>query len=145
MDVEAEALDSPRPRAAEHIRQYLATGGRRVDHPRADRLILLYTRGRKSGRIHRTPLVHVAGGGDRYVAASAAGRPSDPAWYRNLRADPRVWVRDRDEFFPATATALEGDERDAMWEEFVGLMPNFAEYQATVDRVIPVVRLRRAD
>jgi deazaflavin-dependent oxidoreductase (nitroreductase family) len=129
--------------AAEHTRQYLASSGADVDHPHADRLILLYTRGRRSGIIRRIPLVHLAAGGDRYVVASAGGSPRHPAWYRNLKAHPDVWVRDKEEFFPAVASEVEGHERESVWERIVDAMPFFGGYQAKVDRQIPVIRLTR--
>jgi deazaflavin-dependent oxidoreductase (nitroreductase family) len=141
MDIEAHAVDGPSSWAAEHARQYLASDGAEVDHPYADRLILLYTTGRSSGTIRRTPLVHLADGGDRYIVASAGGSPAHPAWYRNLTDDPDVWVRDKDRFFPARAAEVHGEERRRVWERIVGVMPFFADYQADVERTIPVVKL----
>jgi deazaflavin-dependent oxidoreductase (nitroreductase family) len=143
MDIEAAAADSPMPWAAEHARQYLATNGTEVDHPFADRLLLLYTTGRKSGTIRRIPLVHLDDGDDLLVVASAGGSPTHPAWYRNLVADPHVWVRLGSGFFPATATSLVSPEREDAWDRIVAVMPFFADYQARVEREIPVVRLRR--
>ncbi len=144
-DIEIRAIRPASSWAADHVEQYLATEGAAVDHPLAERVILLYTRGRRSGRIRVTPLVHLAEDGDRFVVASAGGSPEHPAWYHNLRDDSRVWIRDKAEFFPATATTLAPEERSRIWTQIVTQMPFFADYQARVDREIPVVRLSERD
>ncbi len=143
-EIEAQAVDSPSPWAQRHIEQYLATDGAEVDHPSADRVILLYTRGRRSGAIRRLPLVSFPDGDDLLVVASKGGAPSHPDWYRNLVADPAVWVRRKGEFYAATATTLDPESRRRVWPTIVAMNPSFADYQAKVERVIPVVRLTRA-
>ncbi|HLA66225.1 MAG TPA: nitroreductase family deazaflavin-dependent oxidoreductase [Acidimicrobiia bacterium] len=140
-EIEAQAIDSPSPWAKNHIDQYLATDGAAVDHPSAERLILLYTTGRRSGRIRRTPVVHFPAGDDMLVVASKGGAPTHPAWYLNLVADPQVWIRFKDEFFPAIASTLDPDERALEWAKITAMSPGFADYEAKTDRVIPVVRL----
>ena len=97
-EIELAAVDSPHPPIAEQAHQYLATDGGEVDHPYADRLILLYVTGRSSGVVRRVPLVSVQDGDDLIIVASKGGAPDHPAWYRNLSADRRVWVRNRADF-----------------------------------------------
>jgi deazaflavin-dependent oxidoreductase (nitroreductase family) len=142
-DIERDAVDATRPWAQKHIRQYLA--GEDVEHPSADRLILLYTTGRVTGKIRRTPVVQFPDGDDMLVVASQGGAPENPQWYFNLEADPRAWVRYYDDFFEARAEILDPEERAPVWERITAHTPAFAEYQAKVERVIPVVRLVRAD
>jgi deazaflavin-dependent oxidoreductase (nitroreductase family) len=142
-EIEARAVDSPSPWAQRHIEQYLATDGAEVDHPSGDRVVLLYTTGRRSGAIRRLPLVSFPDGDDLLVVASKGGAPEDPDWYRNLVADPHVWVRRKADFYPALAATLAPDERARAWEMIVAMNPGFADYQAKVERVIPVVRLTR--
>lgn len=141
-EIESTALDSPHPPIAEQARQYLASDGSSVDHPYADRLILLYVRGRSSGLVRRVPLVAVPDGDDLIIVASKGGAPEHPSWYLNLLADPHVWVRNRDAFHDADAVILEGAERTAAFEKMVDAMPFFARYQEGTERVLPVVRLR---
>lgn len=143
-EVEARAVDSPSPWARNHITQYLASGGARVDHPAADRLILLYTTGRRSGAIRRLPVVFFPGGDDMLIVASKAGASKHPEWYLNLVADPHVWVRFRYDFFPAVASTLDAEERAVEWPKIIERSPAFADYQAKAGRVIPVIRLRRS-
>lgn len=145
MTVEERAIDSTLPSSAEHSRQYLASDGASVDHPAVGRLILLYTTGRATGEIRRTPLRFFEVDGDLIVAASFRGSPSHPDWYLNLVAEPRVWVRRDAELFPARAAVVGGPERDRLWTEVVVTSaPQFSDYQAATDRVIPLVRLTRS-
>jgi deazaflavin-dependent oxidoreductase (nitroreductase family) len=141
VDIEARAKDLPSDWVQGHVRQYLESDGAEVDHPAADRLILLYTTGRRSGDIRRAPLVSFGDGDDLIVVASRGGAPSHPHWYLNLTADREVWVRRRHRFFPATATVLDGEERDEHWRRIVSLMPTFGRYQEKAGRQIPLVRL----
>ncbi|MFF2774165.1 nitroreductase/quinone reductase family protein [Streptomyces sp. NPDC058052] len=113
-------------------------------------LLLLTTRGARSGRPHTTPVVYVRDGARLLVFASNGGAPHHPAWYHNVRAEPRVTVEigtpegtvDR---FEAEAVASEGAERDRLYAEQADRDPAFAAYQAGTERPIPVVALRRAD
>jgi len=144
-EIERRAVDSPSPWARKHVEQYLSTGGREVDHPMEERLILLYVTGRRSGDIRRVPLVRFEDGDDLLIVASKGGAPEDPEWFNNLVADPTVWVRFRDDFFPARAEVLDGEERGPIWERITSIAPGFADYEARSERTIPVVRLHKVD
>jgi len=142
MTIEDRALDPSRPFAAEHVRQYLESNGASVDHPAAGHLILLYTTGRVSGEIRRTPLRFFEVGDDLMVAGSYGGSPDHPDWYLNLLADPKVWVRRDADLYEATAMPVDGEERDRLWDTVVVTQaPQFAGYQQKTERVIPVIRL----
>jgi deazaflavin-dependent oxidoreductase (nitroreductase family) len=144
-DIEQRAIDNPQPWARAHVEQYLDTDGAEVDHPLSDNLILLYTRGRRSGEIRRVPVVHHPDGDDLIVIASKGGAPQHPDWFFNLRSDPRVWVRRKSEVFEATASILEGDEHDEMWSRITEWAPGFQRYQERTERQIPLVRLRAVE
>jgi deazaflavin-dependent oxidoreductase (nitroreductase family) len=142
-DIEERATDGTET-GATHSRQYLESDGAAVEHPAVGKLILLYTRGRVSGEMRRTPLRFFEVGGDLVVAASARGSDHQPDWYLNLIAEPEVWVRRDAQLYQASASPIEGAERDLLWSTVVvALAPNFAQYQAATDRVIPLVRLIR--
>lgn len=142
-EIEKQAVDNPQPWARRHIEQYLRTEGREVDHSLADRMILLYTKGRRSGKIRRVPVVHLPDGDDLIVIASKGGAPQHPAWYFNLEADPQVWVRHKGEVFEARAQVLVGEEYEEMWSRVVTWAPGFQQYRDRTERRIPLVRLRR--
>lgn len=107
-------------------------------------LLLLTTKGRKSGREHTTPVMYSRDGDRLLVYASAAGAAKHPDWYENLVASPDVVVEVGDERFEARATPLEGDERDRAYAAQAERLPQFAEYQEkATGRTIPVVALTR--
>lgn len=106
------------------------------------RLLLLTTTGARSGRPHTVPLAFLPDDRGRLlVIASAAGSPRHPAWYHNLRADPRVTVEIGAFTFEAETEILSGWERDETFARIVAAIPKWAEYQRKTDRVIPVVAL----
>jgi deazaflavin-dependent oxidoreductase (nitroreductase family) len=106
-------------------------------------LILLTTRGAKSGQQRIYPLMSVPYG-DNYIAvASKGGAPQNPLWYNNLLAHPDVTVEVGNETFAATARLLSGDEREQAFMRAVSVFPPYGEYQKKTDREIPVFLLER--
>jgi deazaflavin-dependent oxidoreductase (nitroreductase family) len=138
-----EVIDSPVGWVARHISSYVDTGGGKGHHYYGVDALLLTTRGRKSGKLRRTALYYGSSGDDYVIVASNGGSVGHPLWYRNLSADPNVIVQIKDDVFPATARTAQGDERTALWTLMTGLFPKYDEYQASVDREIPVVVLTR--
>jgi proline iminopeptidase len=127
-----------------HVRRYRETGGQ-VGHDwkKGSKILLLTTKGRKTGEQHTTPLIYEADG-DRYViVASKGGAPEDPGWYRNLTKDPEVELQVWDEVFPARAHTAEGEERERLWRLAAKQWPDYDEYVKRTDREIPVVVLER--
>ncbi len=106
-------------------------------------MLLLTTRGARSGKAYVTPLTYTRDG-DRYVVlASKLGVPEHPAWYHNLVANPIVTVEVGPERFQAKASVVEGSERSRLFDAHATIMPNYAEYQRNTTRVIPVIVLDR--
>ena len=125
------------------IDEFHAKGGRNVG-PFGDRLLLLTTRGAKSGRAHTTPLAYTRDGDKYVIIASMGGAPRHPAWYHNLVAHPDAEVEVGTERFKVHATPLpSGPERDRLYEAQAQLMPGFRSYQEKTTRIIPVVLLER--
>ncbi len=107
-------------------------------------LLLLGTTGARTGEQRVNPMMYLDGADRLYVFASFAGRPENPAWYHNLKANPTVTVEVGDEVYEATATELTGPERDEIFAEQARRYPGFAGYQEKTTRVIPVIALTRA-
>jgi deazaflavin-dependent oxidoreductase (nitroreductase family) len=127
------------------VTEFRANGGK-VQGVFADAPMILVTHtGAKSGVERTTPLVY-SRDGDRYVIiASMGGAPQHPQWFHNIKANPRVKVEVGTDSFVADAEVLtEGDERRRLFDQQAALMPNFADYQARTDRVIPVIVLTPA-
>ena len=128
------------------IEEFHARSGRGVGDF-GDRLLLLTTRGARSGEERTTPLMYHRDGERYVVVASKAGAPDNPAWYHNLRADPvarvEVAAGAGTETFEVTAREAVGAERERMWADRVAIAPGFQDYQRKTSRRIPVVVLER--
>ena len=130
---------------AEHVRRYLETDGEvgyrwRNDAP----ILILTTRGRRSGEERLRPLIFGEDDGRYVIVASQGGAPRHPDWYLNLSADPTVHVQIKGDRFAARARTAEGEERERLWRRMAEIWPPYDEYQQRTDRVIPVVVLERA-
>ena len=107
-------------------------------------MVLVTHTGAKSGQQRTTPLVHTTDGDRLVIIASKGGAPTNPAWFHNIKANPRVTVEVGDDRFQADAEIYEdGPERRRLFDEQAALMPGFKEYEEKTDRVIPVVALSR--
>lgn len=127
----------------EHVRVYRETGGERGYHWRGAEILLLSTRGRRSGETRTTPLIQRADGEGWVLVASKGGYPENPAWYENLVAEPDVEIQVRDERIPVHARTAEGEERTRLWQKMAEVWPAYDEYQQRTSREIPVVVLER--
>jgi deazaflavin-dependent oxidoreductase (nitroreductase family) len=108
-------------------------------------LVLLHTRGAKTGAERVTPAMSLRDGDDWLVVASAKGAPRDPAWAVNLRAHPdmeiEAVVNGAAATIAAHAAELDGDEGTAGFARFVRAAPAFGAYQRNACRQLPVFRL----
>jgi deazaflavin-dependent oxidoreductase (nitroreductase family) len=115
-----------------------------VTRPYPDSTLVLVTlRGARTGRRITLPLEYFELDGVVHISATASGAPDNPAWYRNLVANPQVTVEYGTETFRAVARELPPDERDRAWRTLVGRKPRFAEYEQKTDRKFPVFALDR--
>lgn len=107
-------------------------------------VVILTTRGAKSGKIRKTPVMRVEHDGSYAVIASMAGAPNHPAWYHNAVADPRVELQDGPVRQDMLAREVTGNEKAEWWARAVEAFPDYAEYQKKTDRQIPVLVLEPA-
>ena len=127
--------------AAKQVAQYEASGGREANTLRDVPIIVLWTTGRRTGAIRKTPLMRV-NDGDRYaVVASQGGASEHPVWYLNLRADPHVSLQDGPEVRDYLAREVTGDEKAEWWKRATAVWPDYDAYQAKTEREIPLVVL----
>jgi deazaflavin-dependent oxidoreductase (nitroreductase family) len=106
-------------------------------------LLILHTIGAKSGQEHINPVAYVRDGDRIVIIASKGGAPTNPDWYYNILANPRVTVEVGTEQFQAQAAVASEPERTRLYDKMVEMMPGFAEYQQKTTRVIPVITLTR--
>lgn len=104
-------------------------------------VLILTTRGRRSGRSRSTCLTYFSAGDARVVVGSFLGEPRHPAWVHNLRAQPEAEVQCRTERSAVIAREATGAERDALWAQLVAIQPDYAQYKANTERLIPLVML----
>jgi deazaflavin-dependent oxidoreductase (nitroreductase family) len=107
-------------------------------------MLVLHTRGAKTGTERVNPLMYLDEGDRRYVFASKGGAPDNPDWYHNLKANPDVTVEIGTESYPATAREVTGPERDRIYAEQTAAWPQFGEYDEKTTRKIPVVAIDRS-
>lgn len=139
--MEGEYEPSPWEWVREQVERYEASGGTEANTLRDTGLpvIILTTRGAKSGKVRKTPLMRVEHGGQYLLVGSMGGAPQDPVWVHNLRAHPdEVEIQDGPEPFATRVSELEGDERADWWEKAVAAFPTYSKYQENTDRLIPV-------
>jgi len=120
---------------------YRATGGKVGGTMKGAPILLLTTRGRKSGKERVMPLLYLRDDGNLVVVASSGGTPSSPGWFHNLKASPDVEIeigRDREARRARVASA---EERARLWLQLVEMYAAYAEYQKRTTREIPVVIL----
>jgi len=122
---------------------YNLTGGRIQMNSAQDPvgLLALTTTGRKSGQPRTVSLVYIKSGSSYVVAASNAGRDKHPAWYFNLRSNPQVTVRIKNQQFKAVTATVDPEQRKQLWEQLVKASPMFARYPKLTRREIPMVLL----
>jgi deazaflavin-dependent oxidoreductase (nitroreductase family) len=126
------------------IEEFRANGGRVGGMFEGADMILIHHIGAKSGVERVTPVVHFPqDDGSTVIVASAAGAPNHPAWFHNLKANPKIEVEVGTERYTALAEELPRAERDEVWKRVVAKSPGFGEYEKKTTRVIPLVRLTR--
>ena len=107
-------------------------------------LLILHSTGAKSGEERVIPLVYRSEGDALVIFASKGGAPTNPDWLHNLRAHPEAHVEVGTDTVAVVAREAQGEERARIWEAHKQRFPNFAEYEAKTDRIIPVVILEVA-
>src|SRR5829696_7094297 len=113
MPLDGEYEPSPRQWVRDQVEEYERSGGQRANTLRDTGLpvIVVTTRGVRSGKLRKIPLMRVEHGGEYALVASQGGLPTNPVWYHNLKADPEaVTIQDGPDPFDARVRELSGDE-----------------------------------
>jgi deazaflavin-dependent oxidoreductase (nitroreductase family) len=128
---------------AANVGLFRATGGKIGSSMFGGSVLLLTTKGRKSGRVRTVPVMYFDEGADKVVIASAGGSPVHPAWYNNLSQNPEVTVEVKGRTYQARAEVVKGADRERIWQKVIAAQPRFAGYASkTQGREIPVVVLK---
>jgi deazaflavin-dependent oxidoreductase (nitroreductase family) len=141
MALDGEYEPSPSEWVRNQVAEYESSGGQRANTLLDTGLpvIIVATRGNKSGKVRKTPLMRVEHDGEYALVASKGGAPTHPVWFHNLVADPTaVELQDGREPFAVVVRQVSGDEKATWWARAVAAYPPYAEYQSNTDREIPV-------
>jgi deazaflavin-dependent oxidoreductase (nitroreductase family) len=136
-------IPSPRDWVREQVELYESSGGTKGTTLRDTGLpvIIVTHTGNKTGAIRKTPLMRVKDGDSYVLVGSQGGLPQNPAWVANLRANPRIELRDLTEVRPMVVREVtDAAERERLWKLAVAAYPPYADYQvkAAATRQIPV-------
>ena len=119
------------------------SGGRLMGKMNGLPVLVLVTRGRKSGKSRAAPLLYIEDEGSFVVIASFGGQPEHPSWYLNLQAEPQARVEIAGKQIAVRAETVRGEERDRLWRQMTAGYGGYEGYQRKTAREIPVVLLRR--
>jgi F420H(2)-dependent quinone reductase len=125
----------------DQVAEYEASGGQRANTLMDTGLpiVVVTTRGARSGTVRKSPLMRVEDKGDYALVASKGGAPENPGWYHNIVAHPdEVLLQDGPAPVAVSVREVTGDEKKEWWERAVAAYPPYAEYQEKTDRQIPV-------
>ena len=142
MSIEGEYVPGKVGFTRRQVEAYEASGGTQANtvEGRDVGVVIVTMRGAVSGAVRKIALIRVEHEGEYALVASMGGAPTDPQWAGNLRAHPdQVAIQDGPAPHRVAVHEAEGDERTAWWQRAVATFPEYGEYQAKTDRVIPVL------
>jgi deazaflavin-dependent oxidoreductase (nitroreductase family) len=125
------------------IEQFRAMGGKLPGPAEGSGLLLLHTRGARSGADRVNPVTYQPLADGWAIFAAHAGAANHPAWFHNLVANPETIIEIGTETVPVRARVTTGEERKRIWERQKAFYPRFAKYEEQTTREIPVIVLER--
>ncbi|MFI0471060.1 nitroreductase family deazaflavin-dependent oxidoreductase [Saccharopolyspora sp. 5N102] len=144
MPLTGEYEPSPAEWVRNQVEEYEGSGGTRGTTMRGLPVIVLTTKGNKSGKLRKTPLMRVEHDGSYAAVASLGGAPKHPVWYYNVLSNPTVELQDGPTRRDYVAREVTGDEKALWWSRAVAAYPDYADYQEKTSREIPVFVLEPA-
>ncbi|MFI8829457.1 nitroreductase family deazaflavin-dependent oxidoreductase [Streptomyces afghaniensis] len=147
MPLQGEYEPSPTQWVRKQVELYESSGGTQGTTLQGSKMpvVVLTSRGARSGKLRKTPVMRVEHEGRYAAVASLGGSPKHPVWYFNIKADPHVELQDGPEKQDMIAREVTGQEKADWWERAVAAYPPYADYQKKTDREIPVFVLEPAD
>ncbi len=141
MPIDGPYEPSPWGPIADQVALYEGSGGTEGTLLEGQPCVILWTRGRRTGAVRKTPLMRVTDGERYAVVASMGGAPDHPVWYHNVVADPHVSLQDGPDLRDYTAHVATPEEKAEWWPRCTEVWPSYDDYQASTDRDIPVILL----
>lgn len=144
MPLQGQYAPSTSEWARKQAEQFEESGGSEAALLRNKPIIVLTTKGAKTGALRKTALMRVEHDGRYAVVASKGGAPDNPAWFYNIVAEPLVELQDGEVKRDYLAHEAQGAERGEWWARAVEAWPDYANYQLKTERVIPLFVLEPA-
>jgi deazaflavin-dependent oxidoreductase (nitroreductase family) len=145
MPMDGEYEPSPEQWVRDQVEKYESSGGTRGGTMMGKPVVILTSRGARTGNLRKTPLMRVEHEGSYAAVASLGGAPKHPVWYYNLKADPHVELQDGATKRDMIARELTGEERAEWWKRAAVAYPPYEDYQKKTSRQIPVFVLEPAE
>ncbi|PJN31009.1 nitroreductase [Streptomyces sp. CB02959] len=140
MPLEGEYEPNTTQWVREQVEVYKSSGGTRGttlwDTGRP--VVVMSTRGAKTGKIRKVPVVRVEHEGRYAVVGLLGGSSRQPLWYFNVKADPHAELQDGPVQRDMTAHEATGQERAEWWRRAVAVFLRYAEMQKKTSREFPV-------
>jgi deazaflavin-dependent oxidoreductase (nitroreductase family) len=129
----------------QQIRMFRRDGGQSMASTMGFPVVLLTTRGAKTGQMRTTALGGFPDDETSWlIVASLGGAAHHPAWFLNMAKHPDdIWLEVGRERFKVSAESLEGSSRTEALARIAAIAPRYGGYQEKTDREIPIVRLTR--
>src|SRR5579875_4166986 len=138
MPLQGEYEPSSQQWVRDQVELIESSGGQEGTTLRGMPVVIVTSRGARSGKLRKNPVMRVEHDGRYAAVASQGGAPTSPSWYRNLVADPHVEVQDGPRRMDMVAREVHGEEKAEWWERAVAAYPDYADYQRKTERPIPV-------
>ncbi|MFK4694238.1 deazaflavin-dependent oxidoreductase (nitroreductase family) [Streptomyces pristinaespiralis] len=138
MPLEGEYEPSPEQWVRDQVEEYEKSGGTSGTTLRGMPVVILTTRGARSGKLRKTPLMRVEHAGAYALIASLGGSHKHPVWYYNVKTHPQVELQDGPVRRDMTAREVDGAEKAVWWARAVEAFPDYEGYQQKTEREIPV-------
>jgi deazaflavin-dependent oxidoreductase (nitroreductase family) len=138
MPLDGEYQPSTSAWVRDQVELYESSGGTEGTTLRDLPVVVITSRGARSGKLRKNPVMRVEHGGRYAAVASKGGAPEHPVWYHNFVADPHVELQDGPVKQDMTARVVNGAERAEWWDRAVAAYPDYADYAEKTDREIPV-------
>ena len=126
-----------------HVFIYRLTGGKLGGSMGKFKVLILTTKGRKSGKILSNPVGYFERDGKYIIVASNSGNDKNPSWYYNIKSNPNdVTIQVNEKIMRVTPEIVLGEQRKPVYEWIASIAPNFGDYEKKTTREIPLVFLK---
>lgn len=123
------------------VSQYEKSNGKHMNKVRGNPIFILYTIGRKTGKLRKTPLIYFKDGNNYLIVASNSGKKSNPSWYYNLKGTKSGKIQILDKIIECSFQIASTEEKERLWKLVINQAPFYDSYRKKTSRNIPIIML----